>query len=104
MMRSISNELSRRARYLCERDGYCHEIVNGGPAYQALVLPEIKLDVDEDNTLTIRRQNVHYSSDGYYVLMEGPIGTLIETSPDDVLEWALAILRRHMVLEELGGL
>lgn len=98
-MRHISNELSRVARFLAFRDGYVHEIANAGPTYQVLVLrdDDLQIDVDEDNTLRIQ-SNVAYQT----IMLEGPIGTLIETSPDEVLEATLEKLRKYTVLDDLA--
>lgn len=102
MMRHISNDLARRARFLAHRDGYRHEMVNDGPVFQVLVIEGMSISVDEENVLRIRRKDDDW--DAPDILIEGPIGTLIETSPDEVLEAAIEKLQPYMVLDDLADL
>lgn len=99
MMRHISNELARKARYLAERDGYLHEIVNDGPSFHVLCTDMVEISVGlDDNVLHINWRHKSHAT----ILTEGPIGTLVETSPDDVLEAVLEHLRKRTVLEDLS--
>lgn len=96
-MRSLSNELSRRARMLLSRDG--HEANVGGVRLgRDLVLPELYLTVDEKGTLTVEENNLTTAM----VYMESPHRTILRTSAEATLEWAIAVLSKHMVLEDLA--
>ena len=99
MMRSLSNELSQRARHLLEtrgRRGSKH--LNWENLVHELVLPELTLDASVQNTLMIEE-----TVSGKMIYMESPNGTIIRTSPDEDLERAIEILRKHMVLDDLGS-
>jgi len=96
-MRHISNEISQRARHLAERDGYRHEIVNDGPVYQVLIIPGLHISVAEENgILTIQGLPTEL------IMIEGPRGVLIKTSPDERLEWVLGLLQQRMILDDLA--
>jgi hypothetical protein len=104
MMRSISNELSRRARFLAKRDGYDHEMFDGSKTTKVLKAPGMVIYLDEDNTLSIVHELYLSGSAREQILLEGPIGTLIETSEDEVLEWAINQLVPLMVLDDLASI
>ena len=90
MMRSLSNELSRRARYLTARDGM-RWIIG-----QELELPELQITISNAGTLVIER------SDDKLIYEESPTGVIIRTSPTDELEEAIDILRKYMVLDDMA--
>ena len=96
-MRSLSNELSRRARMLLSRDG--HEANVGGVRLgRDLVLPELYLTVDEKGTLTVETNDLPTAM----LYMESPNGAIISSSPNEALEWAVCYLSKHMVLEDMA--
>lgn len=96
-MRHISNEISQRARYLIARDGQPERLVFSGGNYLALWGDVLDMSVDELNVLRIQDALTTET-----IMVEGPIGTLIETSPDEKLEWCLDYLRQQMILEDLA--
>jgi hypothetical protein len=97
-MRSLSNELSRRARTLLERDGH-PSVVNGVVLGRDLQLLELLLIVDEKGTLTVETN----TRTTVMVYMESPNGAILHTSPDDVLEGAIHYLSKYMVLDDMAN-
>jgi hypothetical protein len=96
MTPSPSSELSTRARSLLERDGHRHEI-NGDYAGRELILSGLTLSESEHGIIT-----VELSYTGKIIYMEGSSGTIIRTSPDNILEGAIDALRQYMILEDMA--
>ena len=97
MTRSLTIELSHRARALLARDGR-DAIVGGIHLGRDLTLLELYLVVDQQGTLTVEANALL----GDVIYMENPNRTPIRTSPNDVLEEAIDVLGRHLVLEDLA--
>jgi len=98
MMRSLSNDLARRARTLLEHDGR-DSVVSNIHLGRDLTLKELYLCVDEKGTLVIETNTLNPVT----VYTESPTGVIITTSPDNVLEDTIEMLTRHMVLDDLAG-
>jgi hypothetical protein len=96
-MRHISNELSQRARAIARRDGYYHDDRFISTGQQYVDTGVLMISVDDLDVLRVQDSLTTET-----IMVEGPIGTLIETSPDEVLDRALAHLRQRMVLEDLS--
>ena len=94
MMRSISNELSVRARALLKRDGHISLIHF---RESELRLSTLTLWVDVDGVLVVEQNYTHGT-----LYTESPTGVILTTSPDNILERAIDELRQRMVLEDLS--
>ena len=97
MMRHISNEISWRARAVADRDGYYHDDRFISTGQQYVDTGVLMISVDDLSVLRVQDSLTTET-----VMVEGPIGVLIETSPDEVLETALDHLRSLMVLDDLA--
>jgi len=98
MMRSLSNELSTRARALLKRNGH-PSIVNGVVLGRDLQLLELVLIVDGKGTLTVESN----TRKPVMIYMESPTGVIVHSSPDDVLEGAIHYLSKYMVLDDMAN-
>jgi len=96
MMRSLSNELSTRARALLERDGH-KSVVHGADLGGELKLATLTLWTDERGTLCVEQTYTHKT-----IYMESPNRTVIRTSPDNILKRAIDELRQNMILEDMA--
>jgi len=103
-MRSISNELSRRARFLAKRDGYDHEMFDGSSTTKVLMVADMVVYLHENNTLSIVHDRRPDDPLKETILREGPTGMLTVTSEDEVLEWAIKQLMPLMVLDDLANI
>lgn len=96
MMRSLSNELSFRARALIKRDGHEGKL-QGHSLGSDLTLSTLSLWTDENGTLCVEQRYTHK-----VLYMESPNGTIMRTSPDNILERTLDELRQLMILEDMA--
>jgi len=96
MLRSLSNELSTRARALLKRDGHRSKI-RAHTYGSDLTLPTLALWTDEHGTLCVEQR---YTNKVLYV--ESPNAGVLRTSPDNILERVIDELRQQMVLEDLS--
>jgi len=98
MMRSLSNDLSARARFLAERDG--RSIYLQGIAVALEVeLPEFTIHIDPPGTLHVETWPPFVQS----LYMEAPNGSILCTSPDEVLQGVIDVLKKHMILDDLAS-
>jgi hypothetical protein len=100
MRTPIDEELSRLARYLAKRDGYDHTIVNGGPTYRVLVLPEVVIATDEEDCLNIHEQD----SAETFLYRETSYGHVEMAAPYERLRKLVNYLRRFTVLDDLASI
>ncbi len=96
MMRSLSNELSTRARALLNRDGH-ESAIHLQPSGCDLSLPTLDLWSDDQGTLCVEQRFTKK-----VIYMESPNGSILKSSPDNILERAIDELRQRMVLEDLA--
>jgi hypothetical protein len=96
MMRSLSNELATRARALLKRDGHSSSPY-GNRLGADLSLVTLEIWSDDHGTLCVEQK---YTKKTLY--MESPNGSILKTSPDNILERVIDELRQRMVLEDLS--
>ena len=98
MMRSLSNEVSRRARVLLKRDGHKGKALAGGHYLgRVLELASLTLSVSVEGTLLVEQT---YS--GIVIYNESPTGVILSTSRDNILERTIDELQQFMILEDMS--